>query len=228
MLPSIPPLSRTAGIWSIKGFGTVQADGLMTTLALNFVGLELLANTPQLVVSILSYMLNDALTRMLLAVEYNNFALRHRSLRVSFPRGQQRSTFYLTVPYRYGLPLLLAFVLIHWLVSEELFFVQIVPYDRHLRPGAPRRHASHLRDIANPAAAAVVVACLASKRFRAPLMPLAFNCSAAISAACHVPPDDHDAAFKPVMWGEVKLEDAEEGGYPPLQFQLEGNATATD
>lgn len=34
---------------------------------------------------------------------------------------------------------------------------------------------------------------------------MAINCSAAISAACHPPPGDTKAAFKPVMWGEVDM-----------------------
>ena len=37
-------------------------------------------------------------------------------------------------------------------------------------------------------------------------MPLAGSCSAAISAACHRPEEDVDAATKPVMWGVVSSE----------------------
>lgn len=39
-------------------------------------------------------------------------------------------------------------------------------------------------------------------------MPLAGNCSLAISAACHPPLDDEDAALKPLMWGEVVISGA--------------------
>lgn len=38
-------------------------------------------------------------------------------------------------------------------------------------------------------------------------MSLAGNCSLAISAACHPPPEDQNPALKPVMWGEVQLGD---------------------
>jgi hypothetical protein len=34
-------------------------------------------------------------------------------------------------------------------------------------------------------------------------MPLAVNCSFAISAACHQPDDDPDAAYKRVMWSAI-------------------------
>lgn len=37
-------------------------------------------------------------------------------------------------------------------------------------------------------------------------VPLAVNCSAAISAACHPPADDTNAALQPIMWGEIPME----------------------
>ena len=37
-------------------------------------------------------------------------------------------------------------------------------------------------------------------------MPLASTCSAAISAACHTPPEDEDAYLLPVQWGVVNSE----------------------
>ena len=38
-------------------------------------------------------------------------------------------------------------------------------------------------------------------------MPLAATCSGAISAACHPPAGDDDAAFLPVKWGVVSTKD---------------------
>ncbi len=38
-------------------------------------------------------------------------------------------------------------------------------------------------------------------------MPLSATCSGAISAACHPPPDDVDAALLPVQWGVVSSDD---------------------
>lgn len=38
-------------------------------------------------------------------------------------------------------------------------------------------------------------------------MPLSATCSGAISAACHPPADDVDAAVQPVQWGVVSIED---------------------
>ena len=39
------------------------------------------------------------------------------------------------------------------------------------------------------------------------LMPLAGNCSAVISAACHRLPEDVNAATRPVTWGVVSEKD---------------------
>lgn len=41
-------------------------------------------------------------------------------------------------------------------------------------------------------------------------MPVAGSCSVAISAACHRPIEDVDAAYLPVSWGEVDREDTDD------------------
>lgn len=91
----------------------------------------LLANAPQLLISIAYFMYNALLTCMLIAVEYDDYAIERKHLRVSWPRGDQRSTYYLSLPYRYSIPLLVASALLHWLVSQSIFFVEIVPFDLH-------------------------------------------------------------------------------------------------
>lgn len=124
-------------IWQIKGWGVIQSTALLSNFGSTFVGMELLANTPQLVVSLLYFCFNDTLTRAILAAEYNDYAIHRRPLRVTFPRGEQRSTWYLTIPYQYAIPLLTTFTLAHWFISEGLFYVQILPYNPHGRPIIP-------------------------------------------------------------------------------------------
>ncbi|KAJ5233617.1 uncharacterized protein N7469_005383 [Penicillium citrinum] len=94
-------------IWQIKGWGAVQSTALLTSYVASFVGSILTSNMLQLVASFLYYCLNDHLTRCLIAADYNSFAVNRAPLRVSFPQGEQRSTFYLTIPYGYAIPLLL-------------------------------------------------------------------------------------------------------------------------
>ncbi|VUC26786.1 unnamed protein product [Clonostachys rosea] len=85
----------------------------------------LITNLPQLLISLLYLILNSSITSMAAAIEWSKYAHgAHRPLRVSFPKGGQRSTYFLQLPYRYGVPMLSLSVLIHWLVSQSLFVVQ--------------------------------------------------------------------------------------------------------
>ena len=42
----------------------------------------------------------------------------------------QRSTYRLTLPYSRGIPLLVVFGVLHWLVSQSLFLARLDVYDR--------------------------------------------------------------------------------------------------
>lgn len=200
-------------IWDIKGFGAVQSNALLTNLARTYVGMQLLANTPQLLVSLLYFLFNDHLTRMLHAADYNQYALTRRPLRVSFPQGSQRSTFYLSIPYRYSLPLLFTFTLIHWLISEGIFYVQLLPYDLAGNPILTSKLMTcGISTIPLEIAMFLTIACLvvvwglSAREFGCAKMPFALGCSVAISAACHPPKDDRHAAFGPVMWGAANAD----------------------
>lgn len=48
---------------------------------------------------------------------------------------------------------------------------------------------------------------LSAREYKGATMPFALGCSVAISAACHPPTNDTDAAFKSVMWGAVDDDD---------------------
>ena len=53
----------------------------------------------------------------------------------------------------------------------------------------------------------VILGILKGFRNYKPEIPLVGSCSAAISAACHRPKEDEDAADKPLMWGAVSMKD---------------------
>jgi hypothetical protein len=215
--------SDRPSIWQIKGWGVIQSTALLSSFAEPFVGMVLLANTPQLAVSLLYFCLNDTLTRTILAADYNDFAIHRRPLRVSFPRGEQRSTFYLTIPYQYAVPLLTACTPAHWFISEGIFYVQILPYNIYgkLIPSEvlvtcgvstiPLEVGLFLM-----IGVFIVILLLGDRSFKASKMPIAFEWSVAISAACHPPRLDLDAAFKPVQWGVV--EDDPDSSYPHCSF----------
>lgn len=52
-----------------------------------------------------------------------------QALRVTQPRGGQRETYYLTLPWLSSIPLLLASIALHWLVAESLFLLRVEVVD---------------------------------------------------------------------------------------------------
>ncbi|KKZ66920.1 hypothetical protein EMCG_07416 [[Emmonsia] crescens] len=171
--------------------------------------LMVLASTPQIVISISYFLYNNLLTSMLLAAEYNGYALHRRYLRVTKPQGKQRSAMYISLPYKYGLPLIAVFAVLHWLASLSLSFVQEIPFyadgrlaDNFIVSSLDFSSVPMIIAVTLGGLLLIAVFGLSMRRFGS-RMPLAANCSAGISAACHPPENDRNAAFEPVMWGEV-------------------------
>ncbi|KAL4924604.1 uncharacterized protein BDV17DRAFT_295240 [Aspergillus undulatus] len=204
-------------IWD-SGLGEVTGSTLLDGIPVprgdqSILPMILLANTPQVFVSFAYFVLNTLLTIMLGAVEYDNYARVKKPLRVSWPRRAQRSTYYLSLPYRYSFPLLSVSAILHWLVSQSLFFVQIIPFDMNGKedPGEEITTVGHspvaiIFAIIVGGLLPVVSMLLGLRRFKSS-MPLVAQCSAAISAACHPATsnssDDADHALMPVQWGEI-------------------------
>jgi hypothetical protein len=151
------------------------------------------ANTPQLLFSILYFTSNSILTNMTLAREWNTFSLSHRGLRVSTtcPQGSQRTTHFLSLPYRYGLPLLALSALLHWLISQSIFLVRVAAYHAWIE----RDTSADIMTVGYSPLAIVVTLIVSAilpgaliwfgcKRFCSG-MPVAGACSLAIAAACH-------------------------------------------
>ncbi|KAI9888351.1 MAG: hypothetical protein M1814_000558 [Vezdaea aestivalis] len=112
------------------GFGVTNADtifvisqgwGLMANI--------IVANVPQLLLSVLYVTYNGLFTCQLVTAEWTAFGTRHKPLRVTNPSAGQTSTYYLGLPYTYSVPLLIMSSLLHWLFSRSLFFVNIVFYN---------------------------------------------------------------------------------------------------
>ena len=111
-----------------SSFGQVSQNYL-ADIGGDITGAVLIANSPQLTIS-MSYMLfNGIFTCMLLTSEHLDYSLHRKSLRVSERRGTQRTTYWLHLPYRYSMPLMAVMALLHYLVSESIFVVAISLYD---------------------------------------------------------------------------------------------------
>lgn len=172
----------------------------------------ILTNSLQLIFSFLYLLYNATYTSMLQDAEWAEYTTRRKPLRVTTPREKQRSTYYLQLPYRYALPLMGASAVMHWFISQSIFLAMIkrrtVPYDN----GDPMDNTSVtcgcsiIPIIFSISLGGIMLLTLIIPTVfrRLPAgVPLLGNCSAVISAACHLPKEDDNAAVLPIQWGAV-------------------------
>ncbi|PKY02017.1 hypothetical protein P168DRAFT_283780 [Aspergillus campestris IBT 28561] len=204
-------------MWSTIGFG-----GSETYNRYPVIPMLLLANTPQLVLSLLYLLYNSTITSMLLSREWNQIGHRRKSLRVTVPSGEQRSTYYLSMSLKWAFPLMAISALLHWLLSQSIY--PVMTYGYELNPdGTPVR----LKDqtvtscsystgamilvVATLIIATILFVVMARRRLK-PEMPVLAVSSWVVSAACHSPEGDTDAAVKAVQWGVPVSPMAQETG----------------
>jgi hypothetical protein len=212
------------------GFGSLRADALVhPSLGTSLTGAVLLANLPQLIISFLYVLYNGLFTGMYTAAEWMSYATKRQPLRVTNPEGEQNSTYWLQLPYAISIPILVAMTLLHWLVSQSIFLASINFYRDGLElegddtkvMGCGYSCAAIIFAIA---LGLLLVGTLVGNGFRIypASMPLASTCSAAISAACHPPTDDKEAAYKALQWGVVQADSSSnllsEGALPHCSF----------
>ncbi|KAL3484732.1 hypothetical protein BJX62DRAFT_218377 [Aspergillus germanicus] len=192
LIYGVTRIDDQSGLWT-SGLASINTKTMIDTL--NWPGglipNTLIANTPQLIFSALYFMCNAILTNMALAAEWDRFAISRKGLRVSTPpQGHQRRTHFLSLPYRYGVPLIALSALLHWLISQSIFLVRIVVY----RDGE-REPSGDTMTVGYSPPAIVTGLCVGvllpagllltgRRKFRSG-MPVAGSCSLAITAACH-------------------------------------------
>jgi hypothetical protein len=213
---------ETLSFGKARDFGAVDPSSVITTRlprngAAGLMAAVLVVNSPQLIVTFCYLLYNGLFTAMHLSHEYSGYAKQRKPLRVTTPRGTQRSTYWLQLPYTYGLPLIVASAVLHWLVSQSIFLVRIrdfVDYDGYGQAAGEEStldpNESQIGFSSAPIVACIVLATcmlvtLIGMGFRKleSSMPVAASCSFALAAATHRPEEDVDASVLPVMWGEV-------------------------
>lgn len=86
----------------------------------------LVAKIVQVVVSMIHLLYNSLFTWMLLGYEWATYAHQRKSLRVSgMQEAEQRSTYFLSLPYKFAIPLIVMNRVLHWLTSQSIFFVAL-------------------------------------------------------------------------------------------------------
>ncbi|KAJ5728020.1 hypothetical protein N7493_004350 [Penicillium malachiteum] len=197
-----------------------------------------IANCPQLIITISYYWYNSVLTSMLAAAEYSSYGKERKGLRVTWPvkGSNQRSTYNLSVPYRYIAPTLLLYIILHWMVSESFFFIWVIPYSPQNKAeplfyGSTKAIAYSLvfvlLAVITGAVMTIILCVLAFRRFKSNI-PLSGSSSVVISAACHPPKDDalDTAALGLVKWGEVVLPERQLEFTNPIESEV-GHCTFT-
>lgn len=189
---------------------------------MNFAPLVLLANLPQLLISLLYILYNDLFTRMSLCREWVAFSRSPQRLRVSRPSGSQLGTHFLSLPWKLAVPLMVVMMILHWLVSQSIFLIYITGYDYTVWGAYPFPMGavflwlgwSALALILSLLVGGILILALWISGFvfrYGSTMPLAQGCSVAISAACHPPRSDTNAAEEPLMYGVVRDPHIDEG-----------------
>ncbi len=207
-------------LWKM-GFGSVNSYSVLANGAAlwpaTLTGFVLLANLPQLALSVIYLMYNGLYTCMLLAEEWNGYTYDRKPLRVTAPLGQQRSSYYLHLPYTYAVPLLIVSGLLHWFVSQSIFLVRLDLYGdtgEFLGSDSNCGYSCIAIIFVILVGSLSVLAAIASgaRRYK-PGIPLSSSCSAAISATCHPPPSDLEPATLPVKWGVAATPELESPGF---------------
>lgn len=208
-------------LWKL-GYGAVTSESVVNIPfpkgQIGIMASVLLANTPQALLSFLFLTYNGLFSCMLLMEEWSGFAHKHKPLRVTYPVGTQRSSYWLQIPYRYGVPLLVMSGALHWFVSQSIFLARVVELDEQDEVNPNSLSAcgySSIAIISTIILGSIIVlfGILTGLRKYKEGMPLVGSCSAAISAACHSMRNDPNASLFPVMWGATKVENENSVGH---------------
>jgi hypothetical protein len=199
------------------GFGSLNPNAIIEfPKPLGLAKCVMLANTSQLILSFLYLMYNGLYTCMHLAHEYGGYATDRKSLRVTTPRGTQRSTYWLQLPYTYDVPLILASAVLHWFISQSIFLARVSVW----KDGMETSLKSYSAVGFSPApifctillgTCMLLVAVGMGFRKLPSSVTIAGSCSMALAAAAHRPESDVDAAVLPVKWGVVCAPENAEG-----------------
>ncbi|CAG8107401.1 unnamed protein product [Penicillium olsonii] len=205
--------------WGKEGLGVTHYNHVTSSLPSRMLDSVVVANIPQLIITMSYYGYNNVMTVMLAAAEYDSYGVFYKPLRVTWPKknSQQKSTYWLSIPYQYAAPILILYVVLHWLVSQSFFYTLTIPYTAQAE-AVWRDSESSLRFSPLPIFCSLLVGSLmicllillALKRLKSN-MPLAGSCSAVISAACHPPKYENSDSIDLglVKWGETRASSGE-------------------
>lgn len=213
-------LSTTFAGLASNGIGHLNVNEMVSSSALptGIIGNIVIANTPQLLISLMYVLYNDLFTRIHLAAQWSRFSKERKPLRVLSPRkdhsNMQRRDYFLSLPFRISVPLMVVMTILHWLVSQSLF-LGLIGLNDYTGGGTSVFRGYPVLGLGWSPFALVLCLILGGSMVLGlwvtalvvrygKTIPVVRTCSAAISAACHPPDWDTDAAEMPVMFGVVQ------------------------
>ncbi|KAF4343996.1 hypothetical protein FBEOM_2040 [Fusarium beomiforme] len=159
---------------------------------MSLIGLTMIANLPQLILSICYLAYNGLFTRMLAEFEWSKYSVEYRALRVTEPRGSQNATYRLQLPYRFSIPLIIISIVLHWIYSNCIYvsnyeaYSPSYPYTRIVTLGL--QFSSKAILVGFLVSVGITIAPIFLAFVKLPgVMVIAGANSAVISAACHYP-----------------------------------------
>ena len=203
---------RIANIWTV-GLNGPDPNALVTGGMLdanNIIRTAIVINMPHLLFSMLYFLFNAAITMMHTAHEWSAFATQRKALRVSKPEGQQRSTYWLQLPLRYSVPLMVASGTLHWLLGRSIYVVKVDVYgffgDREPSKDFFACGYSPLTILGLVIVLGIMLLASVTLSLRrlgsgTPLVKLN---SLVIAAACHGDSDEEGLVTRPLMWGVLR------------------------
>jgi hypothetical protein len=177
------------------------------------------ANSFQVLVSFLYLFYNNILTRQVVADEFLRFLdgdNGKKALRVSSPKNSvQRSSYFLSLPWKFAVPQMIAFMLLHWLVSQSIFIVLTSAWN--IAPEKARVPGTDATRLGFSCAGILLVLILATTLVLALVIngvqiyyckvpgffPRMATNSAAIDAVCRPAREDTEAHLFPISLGVV-------------------------
>jgi hypothetical protein len=211
--------------------GSAGASVIQEVNGMNILASFLLVNIPQVLVSYIYVGLNNILTTIVVMAEWCGYSASERQakgLRVSSPLldTKQRSTYFLSLPYRWSIPTTIMVTFFHWLVTEVFFFVQVNVYADNSAASSSETMKSirylfvsktTLWFIVIPLGGLIIFALIIISLWKTfpSNIPLAGCCSASLAAACQPSRLQQDAsgmtklfpanlATKALRWGVVE------------------------
>ncbi|KAI0144643.1 hypothetical protein GGR57DRAFT_481571 [Xylariaceae sp. FL1272] len=209
------PFFRSLGFGSVSALTYLNIElprGDPTGLLSNV----LIINSPQVLFSILYSISGAVLTTFLVQNEYSLMwkPNRRKTLRVSEPVGIQRSSYFISLPLRYGIPLNVSSAVFHWLISQSYFLARVTA----LLPNGDQDYGNSFSTLGYSPYPIIItgiigfinlmaIVVMGFRKYDGTMSMVATN-SRAISAACHSLPQDREFGYQlPIQWGVVGFDE---------------------